>query len=215
MNFRKTTLAMAVLFVAALFAACNDTETYADQKKDERNAIAKYISNHGIKVLSEAEFLAKDSTTDTLTNEYVLFEQTGVYMQILRKGCGSILKNGETSTVLCRFEERNILETDTVIQLTNNIQYYAAFPDRFTVTNTSGTFTASFLDNSLMYSNYGSSTVPTGWLVPLPYIKLGRPSADGEETAKVRLIVPHTAGQAYATQNVYPCYYEITYQRGL
>ena len=37
---------------------------------------------------------------------------------------------------------------------------------------------------------------------------------DGKEgeIAKVRLIVPHTAGQSNAATNVYPCFYEILYQ---
>jgi len=50
--------------------------------------------------------------------------------------------------------------------------------------------------------------------VPLTYINLGRPINEGDEIAKVRLIVPHTQGQAYASQNVYPCLYDITYERG-
>ena len=65
-----------------------------------------------------------------------------------------------------------------------------------------------------MYRIYQSASVPAGWLVPLTYINLGRPINEGDEIAKVRLIVPHTQGQAYASQNVYPCLYDITYERG-
>lgn len=214
MKIKTLTMALAAVLIAGVFTACNDDETYADQKKRERNSISRYIRNNGINVLSERDFLAQDSTTDVEKNQYVLFEQTGVYMQIVREGCGERLKDGETATVLCRFDEYNILDNDTTLQLTNNRPYYAAYPEHMSVKNTSGTFTASFTGNSLMTQAYSSTTVPTGWLVPLPYIKLGRPSAEGEEVAKVRLIVPHTAGHAYATQNVYPCFYEITYERG-
>ena len=35
-----------------------------------------------------------------------------------------------------------------------------------------------------------------------------------DKNAKVKLIVPHSQGQSYAVQSVYPCLYEITYQRG-
>ena len=88
--------------------------------------------------------------------------------------------------------------------------------------NTSGTFSASFKmsdDNTgyhgVMYYRYSSASVPSGWLAPLSYIKLGRPANDGEEIAKVRLIVPHDQGHSSANSGVYACYYEITYERGI
>ncbi len=136
-------------------------------------------------------------------------------MQIVREGCGEKLKNGETATVLCRFDERNLL-TDT-LQLSNNNLYWSAIVDKMTVNNTSGTFTAWYdSSSSLMYSYYGggSTSVPSGWLVPLTYIKVGRPSAPDEKIAKVNIIVPHTQGHYYASMNVYPCLYTITYERG-
>ena len=73
------------------------------------------------------------------------------------------------------------------------------------------TSTATFVSGA-MYSTYGTS-VPSGWLVPLSYINVGRQSRPDEEIARVKLIVPHSQGQSYASQNVYPCFYDITYQR--
>lgn len=211
---RKSVFAIVIMLAALVMAGCNKHETYADQKKKETAAIQKFIADSTIHVISEADFKANNNTTDVSKNQYVLFESTGVYMQIVRKGCGEPIKKGETTTVLCRFKETNLL-TDS-LQLTNNVLYYASLVDKLTVSNTSGSFTASFVSgNSVMASAYGSTSVPSGWLVPLSYINVGRPSKAGEETAKVRLIVPHTQGQAYATQSVYPCYYEITYERGL
>lgn len=207
---------LALLACAALFTlmSCDDTESYADQKKKERSAIRSYIAKENIKVITEKEFHAQDSTTDVSKNEYVLFETTGVYMQIIREGCGEKLKNGETATVICRFKEWNLL-TDS-LQLANNIENSSLnFPDLMSVKNTSGTFKASFIQgSSVMYSIYGSGSVPAGWLAPLSYIKIGRPAKPGEEIAKVKLIVPHTQGHQYASSGVYPCLYEITYQRG-
>ena len=204
---------LALLACAALFTlmSCDDTESYADQKKKERSAIRSYIAKENIKVITEKEFHAQDSTTDVSKNEYVLFETTGVYMQIIREGCGEKLKDGETATVICRFKEWNLL-TDS-LQLANNIENSSLnFPDLMSVKNTSGTFKASFIQgSSVMYSIYG---VPAGWLAPLSYIKIGRPAKPGEEIAKVKLIVPHTQGHQYASSGVYPCLYEITYQRG-
>lgn len=207
---------LALLACAALFTlmSCDDTESYADQKKKERSAIRSYIAEENIKVITEKEFHAQDSTTDVSKNEYVLFETTGVYMQIIREGCGEKLKDGETATVICRFKEWNLL-TDS-LQLANNIENSSLnFPDLMSVKNTSGTFKASFIQgSSVMYSIYGSGSVPAGWLAPLSYIKIGRPAKPGEEIAKVKLIVPHTQGHQYASSGVYPCLYEITYQRG-
>lgn len=194
--------------------SCNDTETYSDQKKREREAIKKFISNNNIKIISEADFKKQNNKTNIDKNEYVLFEGSGVYMQIVREGCGEKIKNGETVDILCRFTERNLL-TDS-IQLTNEIDYFSSVVDKMTVTNTSGTFTASFNKaSSMMYQVYGSASVPSGWLTPLTYINIGRPEKEGDEIAKVKIIVPHTQGQAYASSGVYPCFYEITYQRGL
>ena len=195
---------------------CHDHETYADQKEKERKAINKYIADSAVNVISEATFLAQDSTTNVARNEFVLFENTGVYMQIIRKGCGERIKKGESCDVLCRFTEYNIMGDS--IQLSNNVLYYASIVDKMTVKNTSGTFTGIFDPNSsLLYSTYsqsGDPSVPPGWLVPLSYINVGRPVNVGDETAKVKIIVPHSQGHNYAVQSVYPCLYEITYERG-
>ena len=214
-NMRKLTYLLIVFVGIALFDACNHTETYAEQKDKERAAINQYIADSAVNVISETKFFQQDSTTDVSKNEFVLFESSGVYMQIVRKGCGEKLKDGETATVLCRFTERNLKKGADSIQLTNQVLAYSSICDKMSVKNTSGTFTASFLNGeSLMYSVYQSASVPSGWLVPLSYINIGRPTKDGEEIAKVRLIVPHTQGHSYASQSVYPCLYDITYERG-
>lgn len=211
---RKSVFAIVVVLLALVVAGCNKHETYADQKKKETAAIKKFLLDSAINVISESEFQTANYTTDVAKNQYVLFESTGVYMQIVRKGCGEPIKKGETTTVLCRFSETNLL-TDS-LQLTNNVLYYASIVDKMSVTNSSGTFTASFISgSSVMASAYGSTQVPAGWLVPFSYINVGRPAKEGDEIAKVRLIVPHSQGHGMATQNVYPCFYEITYEKGL
>lgn len=213
---RKLTYLMLLLIGVILAASCNDDMTYADQKKRERTAIAKFVADSAIHVISEEQFAANAYKTDVSKNEYVLFTSKGVYMQIIRNGCGEKIKDGETATVLCRFTEKNIL-TDSV-QLTNDILYYGSIVDKMNVTNNSGTFTASFINGeSLMLAQNGSSTntsVLSGWLVPLPYINIGRPTAITDEIAKVKLIVPHDMGHSNATSSVYPCFYTITYERG-
>ena len=208
-------------------ASCSKTETYAEQKEKERNAINSFLSSDvqivnrngdtlihvgHINVITEEQFLAQDSTTDFSKNEYVLFGGTGVYMQIVRKGTGPKLESGQSKRIITRYTEFNILSDS--LQTSNDVLYYSTTPDIMDVTNSYGTFTASFnLDNGggAMYRTYGSTEVPSGWLVPLTYIRIGRQTS-AEGIAKVRLIVPHTQGQSYARQNVYPCFYEITYQ---
>lgn len=206
-------LALTLLAIVAL-ASCSDSETYADMKKKERSAINRYIANQKIKVISEDVFNAQNQTTNVDKNEWVLFDGTGVYMQIVREGCGEKLESGKTKKVLCRFNEYNILESDSSLQC-SNIYSYLWEVEKMTVKNTSGTFSGTFdKESSLMYSTYSSAAVPSGWLVPLTYIKLGIPASETDEIAKVKLIVPHSMGQSNASQNVYPCMYEITYQLG-
>lgn len=195
---------LALLAFGSGFQACDDGETYADMKEKERKAIEAYIKSEGINVITLDEFYAQDSTTDVSRNEYVLFKDNGVYMQIVRKGEGLPIADGERAEVIARYYEVNIKEGDT---LTGNL-YDASNPDMLTIENKSGTYSGSFT-LGYMYSAYGSS-VPSGWLVPMPYINIGRK----EPIAKVRLIVPHSEGQSTATSYVYPCFYEITYRKG-
>ncbi|MBQ1773173.1 MAG: DUF4827 domain-containing protein [Prevotella sp.] len=208
-------LLWAIPLLAILFLnSCSHYETYAEQKEKETKAVRQFLADRNINVISEAEFHSNGRTTDVSKNEYVLFASSGVYMQIVRQGCGSIIKDGETCTVLCRFSERNIL-TDSLI-LTNDVLSYSSVVDKMSVRRTSDTFTASFIaGESLMYTAYGSASVPPGWLAPLLYINVGRPEKDGDEIAKVNLIVPSAQGTQSASSAVYPCFYTITYEKGI
>lgn len=199
--------------VAVMIAAsCSSYETYAEQKDKERDAIQRFISDSTITVISEAQFKENGYATDVEKNEYVLFEGTGIYMQVISRGCGDVLPNG-TNTVLVRFTEKNIM-TDS-ITCSNNSIYYATVPEKISVVRTNASFTATFdATSSVMNSVYGSTSVPSGWLVPLTYLKIGRPVSDDEDIARIKLIVPHSEGTSYASQVVAPYYYELTYQLG-
>lgn len=128
-------LALAVLGLCS----CNDGETYQEKRDREITAINSYLAEKNVKVISESTFFAQDSATDVSKNEFVLFEASGVYMQIERKGCGEKLRSGETANVLCRFTEYNLLLGSDSISLTNNAPSYAANVEKMTVTNNSGT----------------------------------------------------------------------------
>ena len=213
---KKKISCLCLLALAALgFASCDENKTYAEQRDDEIAAIKDYIAKNHINVIELSDF-QRDTLTDVSKNEYVLFNATGVYMQIERRGIGPMLQPGESATLLCRFTETSLFN-DT-LKLSNNVNYYAAKVDKISVQNTSGTFSGSFdATSSVMYDTYGTysgTAVPAAWLVPLSYIRIGRPDKETDEIAKVRLIVPHTEGHGYASQQVIPYAYEITYQRG-
>ena len=186
--------------IATLWCSCDDVETYAEMKEKEKAHIEDFINDQGITVITKAEF-EKDTITDVAKNEFVLFEDKGVYMQIVRRGEGKMMEDGDRTVFMVRYLEQNIESGDTI-----SANLYAS-PDYFTCKREGDSFTASFTQG-YMLNIYGSSAVPSGWLVPLSYITPGRPNDKG---AKVRLIVPHGQGTATASQYVYPTYYEITY----
>ena len=221
-------LFLLFLFAVGLFCSCDDEETYADRREKENQQIQNFLNTGvsladgnsdtysvnvpgGINVISESDFAAKGYTTDVERNEYVLFNSSGVYMQILRKGPGKPLAEGETATVLVRYTEYDI--SSAYVRSTNVLNAYAAMPDVMTCSNSYGTIQASFL-SGVMKNTYDTSTVPAGWLIPLKYINLGRQESEDEEVARVRVIVPSTQGQINASANVYACFYDISYTRG-
>ncbi|MDE6354674.1 MAG: DUF4827 domain-containing protein [Prevotella sp.] len=195
------------MLVVMLFCACNDEETYGDKKEKERNAISRYISDNGINVIDENTFEAQGQTTDIAANQYVYLEKSGIYMQIERKGSGSVLEENKQVNLLCRYTEWNIM--DNAMQSRDD--YAPRSYDKMTVTRVGSQYTASFV-SGVMLSTYGAS-VPAGWLIPLQYVRVGRQTDAEDGIAKVNIIVPHTQGQAYAMSSVYPCAYTITYQR--
>lgn len=206
---KRIAYSLLVLAAVMLFASCDDYETYGDKKEKERDAINAFIRDEGIVVINESQFEAQGQTTDTAKNEYVYLAKSGVYMQIVRKGSGSMLEENKQVNLLCRYTEFNI--ADRAMQTYNYfISPSTRMPEKMTVTRTGSSYTASFA-SGVMFSTYGAS-VPAGWLIPLQYVKVGRQDSD-EEIAKVKIIVPHTQGQANATSNVYSCFYTITYQR--
>ncbi|MCQ2094798.1 MAG: DUF4827 domain-containing protein [Bacteroidaceae bacterium] len=204
-----------------LLSGCDDEDTYADMKEKEKSAISRFIKDNEycgpIKVISEEEFYANDSITDTARNEFVLFQEDGIYMQIVSKGEGKTMiemaKEQSTDStiskgILCKFMEYDI-KNDYVCASNVNL---TSIVDKMTCkyTHRSRSYTASFTEGQMM-STYGS-TVPTGWLKPLDYIRLTR--AEGRK-ARIRLIIPHSSGTLTASGSVLPMYYEISYQLGI
>lgn len=199
-------LAVSLMVSSLAFISCDDEETYADQKEREAKQIKSWIASHDIDVISMAEFL-KDTITDNpftgpdfSRNEYVLFSDNGVYMQIIRRGNGRSITDGERWFVNADFVEARVGSGDTTL-----MNIYERTPDKFTLQRTGDNYTG-FFTSGFMLSAYGSK-IPNAWLMPFPFIKPGFLNENG---AKVRLIVPHNEGTQNAASSVYAAYYEIT-----
>lgn len=215
--FVLTTMVVGISMLTS--TSCNDGETYAEQKDKEKRYIGKFIADNEfvgpIKVISEQQFYAQDTTTNVEKNEFVLFNDDGIYMQIVQKGEGKSLiemaKEMPDSTVskvlLCRFLEYDIESSDTTYQ---NL-YTTSIVDKMLCkySHYGRSYNASFTEGHML-SHYGV-TVPEGWLKPLDYIRIPK---DVAKIAKVRLIVPHSSGTTTASGYVLPYYYEISYQLG-
>ena len=165
--------------------------------EEEDDAIADFINKEGIKVISQTEFFDNDSVTDVEKNEFVQLS-SGVYMQIVDKGSDNPADTvRENEVILVRFMEYSLLDQDTTL---SNLSF-PYLVEEFRYTATSSSIAGIFSQNSsLMYSWYGYTAVPAGWLVPMPFIR---------DMAHVRLIVPSKMGHQAAMQNVYPFYYDI------
>lgn len=211
------------LMAVLLLASCENYETYGDKKAKERDAISKFIATRNIKVIDESTFKARGEVTDVSSNEFVRLSRTGVYMQIVRKGCGDMLEENRRVNILCRFVEYDVLNDS--LQLCNNESYYfyntslgsyidaSQYVDKMSVVRSGTTLTGSFVEGIMAMFHTSSTAVPAGWLVPLNYVNIGRPEKAGDEIAKVKIIVPHSQGTADASSTVTPFYYEITYER--
>lgn len=229
---KKFLFAMIAFAAVLSFAACNDSETYKDKRDRELDSISSFLRKENIKVISEDEFTRRWNDNQRLTdtaknnNEWVLFNSNGIYMQVIDQGCGDYIKKGETADVLVRFDEYNLSYaaemSNKCLTLSNNVPAYSYYVDKMSVTNTSGTFTGSFVNPkaSLMALTYNSSytgissTVPSGWLIPFSWVKIGRPKTDDDRIAHIRLLVPHSYGTTSASGSVQACVYDMTLQKG-
>ena len=220
-----STLSILMIAAIAMMTSCKNGETYAKMKEKERDAIDRFIQSNKfvgtIKVINEDAFKSQGETTNVDNNEFVLFNDDGIYMQIVRKGTGQTMiemareqpDSTITKTICCRFFEYDIQNADTTcanIYPTKN-----GITDKMQCTYTclGRSYTASFTEGEMRSYYSSTSVVPKGWLKPLDYIRLAKSEGSGE-VAKVRLIVPHSSGTANAGTYVKPFYYEITYQLG-
>ena len=219
---KKTSLFIILSIVAAIsITGCNDGKTYAELKEDEEKAIKAYIKENDITVISEDQFYSQD--TMTYDNEYVLLEESGVYLHIVSKGEGDGVLGEGNYEMLSRFIEIAIQDRedddlfskgDTLLANMHVVNStYLTHPEEYTVTISSSYYYGTFSGYSLMYTYYASTSVPTGWLLPLLYLHPKR-TQSSTNVARVQMICPHSEGSYYASSYVYPVWYEITYNLG-
>lgn len=195
---------IGLLAFGSAVVSCDDDETYADQKEREAKQIRNWLADNDIDVISMSDFLKDTITSNPVTgpdssrNEYVLFSDYGVYMQIIKRGKGESVPEGK-SYLNARYVEVYPATGDTM-----SMNLYQQAPDELYVSRSGAQYTASFL-SGIMSRNYGN-TVPNGWLMCMPYIK---PGVLNSNAAKVRLIIPHNQGTQKAGSDVYPAVYEL------
>ncbi|MBR3612995.1 MAG: DUF4827 domain-containing protein [Bacteroidaceae bacterium] len=196
---------------AMLFVACDDGVSYSEMKDRERDAINDFIMSEGISVISKSEFIEQDSITNIDNNEYVLLDN--VYVQFVknpnprRSEYGNVaakkIADGTSMNLLIKYTEYAIMDEETF-----SSNHDKAAPDEMTVVNDGGNYSASFA-SGVMHDTYGTTAVPTGWLVAMPYLYFTRSQAN---LAEINIIVPHTEGTSMAATYVYPCFYNIKFQ---
>ena len=213
-------LLMMLVLTSIALGSCDNQKTYAEMKEEEADAIQKFILDNDIKVISEKEFITNDSTT--LDNEYALFEESGIYVNVVTRGEGEVLPEGN-HTLLARFveiavqtQENRFKAGDTILanMHVNDSPTLMLSPEEMKVTIGKDSYSGSFSTEeagSLMVSMYQTSAIPAGWMFPLRFIKPNR-TKSAKQIARVKMIVPHSQGTSTAQQYVYPCFYEITYQ---
>lgn len=194
---RKFLLSILLLVMTcALFEACKDNESYADQLEAEKKAIKAFIKDSNITVITQEEFFKQDTMTYK-EKEYVQLS-SGVYMHIVDKGSANpadTVRNNDF--VLVRFEEYRIKKDSFFLTCSNLSTPYLV--DKFRYTNIGGQ-QAGILTTGALYNYYTSTSIPSGWLVALNYVRDG---------AHVKLIVPSKMGHETAVQYVYPFFYDI------
>lgn len=220
-----------LLFISCVLQGCNKGITYAEQKENEKNDIQSWIVKHDYKIISEEQFYKQDSLTNE--NEFVLLKASGVYMNIIQRGKGKRILDDGRYTITSRYLEialsgiENFFVTGDTLSGNMKLKNYPVFgpenwslpkymtqPDDYILTIDKNTYKASFKENSMMAYVYKTASVPSGWLIPLRFLKPANsiPTLPSEDIARVKLIVPHSQGSAQAMKYVYPCLYEITYQ---
>lgn len=210
-------LFLSLLTAGSLFQACDNSKTYAEMLEDEKNAVERFIKDSAIHVISVEDFERNDTVTKAKANgdaydEFVFFSSEGVYMQIINRGDynaddKNAYKFEDRDNICTRYKEINV-DTRELAAFNIPVEEYMdagylwADPAVFVYVKKETYSAGTFLDMGFVWASYyGSTAVPQGWLLSLPYLR---------DNAHVRLIVPSKMGHQSAQQYVTPFFYDIT-----
>lgn len=118
---------LMILCAALMVVSCDKTKSYTEHLKDERKAIERLIKREGFKIIDDypANGVFKE-------NEFVKLDND-VYLNVIDSGNGNRAVLG-TTKVLCRFESKGFLDSDTTYNMVNNLTYgvgYYGYPTEF------------------------------------------------------------------------------------
>ncbi len=118
---------LMILCAALMVVSCDKTKSYTEHLKEERKSIDRLIKREGFKIIDDypADGVFKE-------NEFVKLEND-VYLNVIDSGNGNRAVLG-TTKVLCRFESKGFLNSDTTYNMVNNLTYeagYYGFPTEF------------------------------------------------------------------------------------
>ena len=210
-------LFLSLLTAGGLFQACDNSKTYAEMLEDEKNAVERFIKDSAIHVISVEDFERNDTVTKAKANgdaydEFVFFSSEGIYMQIIDRGdYDADDKNAykfEDRDIICtKYKEINV-DTRELASFNIPTEEYMdagplyANPAVFVYVKKETYSAGTFVEMDYVWASYyGSTAVPQGWLLALPYLR---------DNAHVRLIVPSKMGHQSAQQYVTPFFYDIT-----
>lgn len=182
----------AILILAVIFSACDDTESYADKLKKEKKNISNFLSENNIELIYEypEEGKFKD-------NQFFFDKSTGIYLQVVDTGNGNRASaNGTLTKVNVRYKQTRMLPDTTTYSIMGN---YGDQPLSFVYG-----LTTTYTNSSSSYSN-GYYFLSPALAYPLKYV--------GEQGV-VKMLIPFSQGsyyqQYYSYGAVYMGYVEYT-----
>ena len=191
-----------ILSLMLSFVSCKKTQTYAEMLEQEEESIQKFLESGGrytAAIPSDISQIAASGNRDEISSSVPFYElPNGVYMQVIDKGNGRKIKEGER--VIFRF-------------LRINLNTWAAYPYTIKMFDVNKGGTGNFYytnvdDFYFDYSpNYSISLSPyytygLGIEYPLPHLS---------DRAKVYCVIPSKVGFAESVSSVVPYLYYIEY----
>lgn len=180
-----------------LATSCNDTKTYAQYLKEERNAIKDLLRDSNFVVLNE---FPKNGVF--AANEFYLDEASGVYFNVISRGDVTLDSNGDLD------ESSKVQTNEKVYVRYKGLSYFSVDSDTTKYNNMDAgnnvfadSFTYYGVATTANLSSYYSET-SAGWTIPLDYVG---------HNARVKMIIPFNFGWSYdrSSSRYVPALYDL------